>query len=232
MFGGGVWPVVQRELREAARRRWGHRMRLAAAIGGVLCFYFNFDSWYKSQSQSQMATELFDNIHVLLLDLICLIVPALTADCLARERREGTLGLLFLTPLSASGIVLGKILAQTLRVLTVWMAIVPMLLIPLLIGNVTRTNVINFLALELCAGTLCLAAGILASSLTESRAIALILAFTLATVAATAATLAFRSARAVTSCVFSPMRSVSARRGSICPSAVPAATVWPNDGQT
>ena len=162
MFGGGVWPVVQRELREAARGRWSYRLRLGAAIGGLLCFFSLFTSWDESQSQSEMATRLFDEIHVLLLSLICAIVPALTADSLAREKREGTLGLLFLTPLSASGIVLGKILARTLRALTVWMAVVPILMIPLLIGNVTRTDVIIFLALEWCAGMLCLAAGALA----------------------------------------------------------------------
>jgi len=176
-FGTGLWPVVQRELREAARGRWGYRLRTGAAVGGVLCFYSLFTSWDESQSQSEIATRLFDKINVLLLDLICAIVPALTADCLAREKREGTLGLLFLTPLSSSGIVLGKILTRTLRALTVWMAVVPMLLIPLLIGNVTWTDVINFLTLELCAGMLCLAAGVLASSLTESRPMAFILAF-------------------------------------------------------
>jgi ABC-type Na+ efflux pump permease subunit len=179
-FGAGVWPVVQRELREGARRRWGYRLRIGAAMGGVLCFFSLFSNANDAQSQSEMATKLFDKIHVLLLDLICAIVPALTADCLAREKREGTLGLLFLTPLSSSGIVLGKILARTLRVLTVWLAVVPMLLIPLLIGNVTWTDVITFLVLELCAGMLCLAAGVLASSLTESRPIAFILAFILA----------------------------------------------------
>jgi len=35
-------------------------------------------------------------------------VPMLAADCVSRERREGTLGLLFLTPLDARGIMLAK----------------------------------------------------------------------------------------------------------------------------
>jgi ABC-type transport system involved in cytochrome c biogenesis permease component len=179
-FGAGLWPVVQRELRQAARRRWGFRLRMGAAIGGVLCYYSLFNSWDESQSQSKMAGQLFDKVHLLLLDLICAVVPALTADCLAREKREGTLGLLFLTPLSASGVVLGKILARTLQVLIVWMAVVPMLWIPLLIGDVTWNEVIVLLVFELCAGMLCLAAGVLASSLTESRPIAFILAYILA----------------------------------------------------
>ena len=38
MFGGGVWPVVQRELREAARRPLNHWLRVAGAGVGVIIF--------------------------------------------------------------------------------------------------------------------------------------------------------------------------------------------------
>jgi len=173
MFGGGVWPVVQRELRAIARRPWGHWLRVGGALGGVLVFY----SLSSTVPFNALGMELFRDVRNLLLFLICAIVPALTADCIARERREGTLGLLFLTPLTASGVVMGKILAQVLRALTVWLSVVPVLAIPFLSGGVTRADVIGFLAIELCVGMLCLAAGVVASSLTESRAIAFILAF-------------------------------------------------------
>jgi hypothetical protein len=36
MFGGGAWPVVQRELRAAARWRWGRWLRVGGALGGLL----------------------------------------------------------------------------------------------------------------------------------------------------------------------------------------------------
>jgi ABC-type Na+ efflux pump permease subunit len=175
MFGGGVWPVVQRELRAAARSHWGRWLRVGGALGGVIVFW----SVSSNVPESALGMELFGNVHVLLLSLICALVPALTADSVARERREGTLGLLFLTPLTASGIVVGKILAQVLRALTVWLAVVPVLAIAFLTGGATWTDVLSFLVIELCAGMLCLAAGVLASSLTESRAIAFILAFLL-----------------------------------------------------
>ena len=50
--------------------------------------------------------------------LILCIVPAITADCIARERREGTLGLLFLTPLRSWEIVIGKVVVQALKAST------------------------------------------------------------------------------------------------------------------
>ena len=173
--GAGLWPVVQRELRETARRPLNHWLRLGGAFSGVIVFWFvtaraplNILGW-----------ELFHNIHLLLLYLICGLVPALTADTIARERREGTLGLLFMTPLTASGIVVGKMVAQVLRALTLWLALMPLLTIPFLYGGVTWADIVAFLTIELCAGMLCLAAGVLASSLTDNRALAFILAFLL-----------------------------------------------------
>jgi ABC-type transport system involved in multi-copper enzyme maturation permease subunit len=174
MFGGGVWPVVQRELRAAARRPLGPWLRVGGALGGIAAFWISTDIPY-----DQMGVALFDRVHTLLLWLICAMIPALSADCLARERREGTLGLLFLTPLTASGIVLGKFLAQMLRAWIVWLSVLPVLTIPFLIGGVSRADVIGLLLIELSVGFLCLAAGVLASSLTANRALAFTLAFLL-----------------------------------------------------
>jgi hypothetical protein len=67
-------------------------------------------------SESDLGIQLFTSLHTLLLLLICSLVPAVTADCIAREKRDETLGLLFLTPLTADGIVVGKSAAQVFRI--------------------------------------------------------------------------------------------------------------------
>ena len=46
---------------------------------------------------------------------IILVGPMLMSDCVSREARDGTLGLLFLTPLTPVGIVMAKSLVQALR---------------------------------------------------------------------------------------------------------------------
>jgi ABC-type transport system involved in multi-copper enzyme maturation permease subunit len=174
MFGSGVWPVVQRELRAAARWPLGPWLRVGSGLAAMAAFWLSADYSY-----AQMGAVLFDRIHSLLLCLMCAIIPALTADCLAREQREGTLGLLFLTPLTASGIVLGKILAQTFRALTAWLAVMPVLTIPFLTGGVSWTDLIGLLVIELSVACLGLAAGVLASSLTANRVLAFTLAYLL-----------------------------------------------------
>src|SRR5206468_3372711 len=65
-----------------------------------------------------------------------------TASALSRERREGTLGLLFLTDLEGHEIVFGKLAGTSLDALYSTVAILPALGIPLLLGGVTATNFI------------------------------------------------------------------------------------------
>ena len=61
-----------------------------------------------------------------------------TADCLSEEKRDGTLGLLFLTDLKGYDVVGGKLVATSLNAFYGLTAIFPLLAIPLLMGGVTN----------------------------------------------------------------------------------------------
>ena len=167
--------MVQRELREGARRPVNHRLRFGSAGVGTLLLWIIVAN--SDEPANQLGGWLLGGLHSLTLGLIFMIVPALTADCMAREKREGTLGLLFLTPLSAGGIVAGKALAQGLRAFTLWLAVLPILIIPFVAGGVTWFDALTAVSLEFCATVLCLAAGLLASSLARERNTAFLLAF-------------------------------------------------------
>jgi ABC-type transport system involved in multi-copper enzyme maturation permease subunit len=166
---------VQRELREGARRPVNHRLRFWSVAVGTLVLWATVAN--SDKPSDQLGGWLFASLHTLLLGLIFLIVPALAADSIAREKREGTLGLLFLTPLSAGGIVAGKAMVQALRAFTLWLAVLPLLTIPFLTGGITWFDAFSALSLEFCAAVLCLAAGLLASSLARERNTAFLLAF-------------------------------------------------------
>jgi len=147
---------------------------VAGAAAGVLLLYTL--SQGVDRNRAAVGLRLFVGLHEMLLLLICVLVPAMSADCIARENREGTLGLLFLTPLTPMGIVWGKGLVQLFRAFTLWLAVLPVLIIPFLSGGVTGGDVFSAMTLEFCATVLCLAAGILASSLAKSRTAAYMLA--------------------------------------------------------
>jgi len=61
----------------------------------------------------------------------------LTSDCLSVEKREGTLGLLFLTDLRAYDVVLGKFVIGSARAFFALLAMFPLLTLALLAGSVT-----------------------------------------------------------------------------------------------
>jgi len=175
-----VWPVVQRELRESARRSANRRLRLASAVMGTLLTAFLVAT--ADGPGTELGSRLLGGIHTLLLVLILLVVAPLAADCIAREHREGTLGLLFLTPLNAGGIVAGKALAQGLRDFTLWLAVLPLLTLPFLAGGITWLDALSALSVEFCSAVLCLAAGLFVSSVFRERHQTIPLAFCLAAI--------------------------------------------------
>src|SRR6267154_3725402 len=60
-----------------------------------------------------------------------------TSDCLSEEKREGTLGFLFLTDLRGYDVVLGKLLATSLRGFYALLAFLPILAVTQMMGGVT-----------------------------------------------------------------------------------------------
>jgi ABC-type Na+ efflux pump permease subunit len=175
-FIGGIRPVVQRELREGARRPFNYWLRVGAGAAGLLLVVYVTQIQARNVAENMMGLFLFPRLHFLLMGLICLVVPCMTADCIAREKREGTLGLLFLTPLTAGGIVAGKGMAHGLRALTLWISMAPVLAIPFVMGGVGWAEASAAFALEFSTLVICLAAGLLASTLVKGWGAALLLA--------------------------------------------------------
>ncbi len=130
-------PVVERELRVAARRRGAYWARLAAAGGAVLCSAAIL-LWRPIGGvlAAQTGDVLLSVLTSLVFSLCLLSGPVLTADALSEERREGTLGLLFLTDLRGLDVVLGKLAAASVTALFGLLAVLPMLAIPILLGGV------------------------------------------------------------------------------------------------
>src|SRR5262245_513428 len=99
-------PIVSRELLEASRRRGTYWMRLAAAAAGLV-----IGGWVmlvmRQEAPAEMSQVLFVSLSIAAY-VYCLFAGVFrTADCLSEEKREGTLGLLFLTDLKGYDIVLG-----------------------------------------------------------------------------------------------------------------------------
>jgi ABC-type transport system involved in multi-copper enzyme maturation permease subunit len=165
-----VLPIVDRELRVAARRAATYRTRLWAALAAILlaawkCLGF---SWQGLAAASQ-GQALFNTLSGLAF-VYCLGIGArVTSDCVSEEKREGTLGLLFLTDLKGIDVVFGKLVASSLNSFYGLLAVVPLLAMPLLLGGVTLLQFGKMVLVLLNALFFSLSAGLLVSALSRNE---------------------------------------------------------------
>ena len=167
--------VIVRELRRMARRRstFHHRAIVCAwamlLLGGISVWL----DWQMASARPgtfmppPKGTVVFMGLAVLLM-LVCAIGGVgLTADCLSEERREGTLDLLFLTPLSGLDLLLGKLVSSAMAAVYWILGILPVLSLTFLMGGVAFGEFFRLALTLLNTLFLSLAAGLFVSSLAE-----------------------------------------------------------------
>src|SRR5437773_12394914 len=128
-------PIVVRELRVASRRRGTYWHRLGAAMLAIVLGRWIMLAMIREPKVLGMV--LFIAMSIMTFIFCVFAGLSTTADCLAEEKRDGTLGLLFLTDLKGYDIVLGKLFATSLNAFYALLAICPVLALPLLLGGVT-----------------------------------------------------------------------------------------------
>lgn len=129
-------PIVERELRVASRRKSTFRFRSLAA-GSTLLLGGFYALMFGSTTRGAPGTLLFQALSWILF-VLCLVAGVfLGADSLSEERREGTLGFLFLTDLRGYDVVLGKFIGVSLNAFYSLFAAVPVLALPIMMGGVT-----------------------------------------------------------------------------------------------
>ncbi len=169
-------PIVERELIEASRRRGTYWIRLAVAGVGVL-----IGGWMMLVMRRERPWELGQAMLVATscaVYLYCLFVGVFrTADCLSEEKREGTLGLLFLTDLKGYDIVFGKLVATSLNAFYGILAIFPVMAIPLLLGGVTLSEFWRIVLVAVNTLFFSLATGMFCSAISRDERRSMVVAF-------------------------------------------------------
>jgi len=90
-----------------------------------------------------------------------------TSDIISFEKREGTLGILFLTPLRGWQLLLGKLISSTISLLLILLALAPVFFIPTLFGGVMASEVLRIAGLQLVTLLLGASCGLLSSTLVK-----------------------------------------------------------------
>ncbi len=168
-------PIIEREFRVALRKKRPVRSRLpvaALAAGGTLLFLLLATN---GGAGARMAGHTLHQFLCLAAGYLVLRTPQLTAGVFAEERRQQTLGLLFLSGLGATEVFASKLFSAALVAFSDLLALFPMLALPFLIGGVS----FNLFLATICALPnfllFVLAVSLLASVLTRDDGTAVIL---------------------------------------------------------
>ncbi len=173
-------PVVERELRVAARQRRTFYGRMTAAAVAIALAAWTLWFLAEWQAAANAGKGLFEGLAGLAY-LACLLAgPLQTSDALCREQREGTLGLLFLTDLRGFDIVLGKLAGYSINATLQVAAVLPVLALPILMGGVSLGQFWTTAAVLLNTLFLSLAVGLVMSAFSrETRSAAAVAILTL-----------------------------------------------------
>ncbi len=128
--------IVERELRVRARQRLTFWLRVGVAGTAMLMSLLWLQ--YASRASPAETSRMVFGLLTWLCFALCLFEGARqTADTISGEKREGTLGLLFLTDLDGLDIALGKFAAASVQSFYGLLAVFPVLGITLAVGGVT-----------------------------------------------------------------------------------------------
>ncbi len=169
-------PIVVRELLEASRHRSTYWIRLGVVVAGLIISLFVM-LLARHGSPGDLGLALFVPLAILTYLYTLFIGIFRTADSLSEEKREGTLGLLFLTDLKGYDIVLGKLFATSLNAFYGALAIFPIMAIPVLLGGVAPAEVGRVVLVSVNMMFFSLAVGMFCSSLSRDDRKAMVGAF-------------------------------------------------------
>ncbi|MGD1085960.1 MAG: ABC transporter permease subunit [Verrucomicrobiota bacterium] len=135
-------PIVVRELRVAARSGSLYRTRFWTAVACVAFAVYLFVVFRPMLMPGPGGNGHFIfNALSYLGFYYCIGMARNTTDCVSREKREGTLGLLFLTDLKGYDVALGKLFANSLKSFYGLLATVPVVCCAWVMGGVTAVEI-------------------------------------------------------------------------------------------
>ncbi len=155
---------MSRELREHSRRSMTYYSRFGVGVVATGFFLFTL-LMMGGVSDASFGLVVFGMLRRVLSLVILVVVPVLVCDTLSREKREGTLELLFLTPLRPGSVLMGKSLAQLVRVWLLVVVVAPVFSMVWLSGGVSGQEYLGFFLYTVSGLVLSFLSGLLASAM-------------------------------------------------------------------
>ncbi|WP_339728167.1 ABC transporter permease subunit [uncultured Gimesia sp.] len=162
-------PLLSKELAEMANRRRTYIIRTIYALLFLGCVGFIYIDLMSGVRNNPMAIlgrgrEIFESMIYLQFVAIYLFLPAITCGVITQEKERNSLGLLLITRLSPSTIILEKYLGRLITMVTFLMLGLPILAFAYSLGGVSPAMFINGLWLLTITMFQIAALGVLCSS--------------------------------------------------------------------
>jgi ABC-type transport system involved in multi-copper enzyme maturation permease subunit len=160
-------PIATRELLVASRRPLTFRVRLFTAVAAAVLTFLLLV--FGNSGAAVLGSTLFHWLTRAAFLFAAISGIFLAADCISEEKREGTLGLLFLTDLGGFDVVAGKLLIVGLNALLALGAFLPVLSFAWILGGVSVGEFWRIALVLLNSLIFSLAVGIFVSSRHQSQ---------------------------------------------------------------
>ena len=154
-----------------ASRRLGtytSRFSIALLVFFVIVYALIFVVVADGYPLHRAGSDMFFAVSGIMIFLCNIAGIYLTADCLSEEKRNGTLGLLFLTNLRGYEVVLGKMSVGAIQAVLGLLSAVPMLVVPVLMGGVDPMLVLRMTFVLFATLFLSLSVGMACSAIFKS----------------------------------------------------------------
>jgi hypothetical protein len=152
-------PLVVRELLVYSRQPWTYWLRLLSALGAVSVLALMVATGQHRLGQAD-GLWLFAGSTAILFFIASLNGLLSTSDCIASERRQGTLVLLFLADLKLNAILISKLVTNSMRNAWAFLGTLPVLGLCLLLGGVSGLVFVQGVLAVLAATWLSLMVGL------------------------------------------------------------------------
>ena len=176
-------PIVEKEYR-TRMRTWRSSCALMACVlivGGIGWLIFALISGITARFSQSNAVNYGLVLFVVLLILqeavLTFITPALTAGAITGERERQTLDLLLCAPISAVGLLWGKLVGSMAYVLLVLLVLAPMFSLTLLFGGVALHQIMIGLAVTVMSALTIASVGLFFSTVFRRTIPAMVLAY-------------------------------------------------------
>jgi hypothetical protein len=162
-------PIVVKEVRQIVRGREFNYSFMVSLVVGLLVAFFGAANG--SAGSGTTGQSVFTALTACLALLGIGIVPFGAFSALRNERLEQTMDLITVTSLSARKVIIGKLLAQAVKLATLFAGMAPFVATSFLLGGIDFVSIVVSLAIVFLVSLWVCAAALLVSSLAKTRGV-------------------------------------------------------------